>query len=198
MSRKWLLALPGGLALALLTGPSPADDGEGKATLDRAEAKKAADYLNRVRKEPAKFGKETGADLSNVKPRPALTWNAALAKAAEAKALDMADRGYFDHVTPEGVGMNVQINEAGYTLPASWVKDKRLNFFESIAAGSNTGAAAIRGLVRDKGTAGAGHRKHLLGMSDFYAGCTDIGVGFARNPRSKYRSYICILVARKK
>ena len=173
------------------------DDKE-KATLDRDEARKAFEYLNKIRKEPRKFSQEIGVDLSDVKARPALTWNEVLAKVAEEKAQDMAQRDYFGHVTPEGLGINIQIHEAGYKLPKEWVKDKSQNFFESISAGTKTGIEAIKNLIVDKDQPTAPHRQHLLGMTDFYEQCTDIGIGFARNPKSKYRTYMSIIVARKK
>ncbi|HEV2948041.1 MAG TPA: CAP domain-containing protein [Gemmataceae bacterium] len=186
-----------GLAVAFLCFLSGFDDEE-KAALDRDEARKAFDYLNRIRKEPAKFSKEIGIDLENVKARPALKWNGILAKVAEEKALDMANRDYFGHVTPEGRGINIQIHEAGYALPKDWLKEKDQNFFESISAGTNTGEEAIRNLIVDKDLAAAPHRNQLLGITDFYAECTDIGIGFARNPKSKYRTYMSIIIARKK
>jgi uncharacterized protein YkwD len=186
-----------GLAMALLCPLSGADDKE-KAALDRDEARKASDYLNRIRKEPAKFSKEIGIDLENVKARPALKWDAILAKVAEEKALDMANRDYFGHVTPEGLGINIQIHEAGYTLPKDWRKEKDQNFFESISAGTNTGEEAIRNLIVDKDLPAASHRKQLLGLTDFYSQCTDIGIGFARNPKSQYRTYMSIIIVRKK
>ena len=40
---------------------------------------------------------------------------------------------------------------------------------------------------------GAGH---LLGMTEFYAGCKDIGIGFAQSPNSKYKTYVSIIIAR--
>ena len=101
----------GCLTVALVCFLSGADEKE-KATPDRDEARKAFDYLNKIRKEPAKFSKEIGIDLSDVKARPALKWNDILAKVAEEKALDMANRDYFAHVTPEGLGINIQIHEA--------------------------------------------------------------------------------------
>jgi uncharacterized protein YkwD len=169
-----------------------------KAVLDREEARKAFDYLNQVRKEPAKFSKEIGVDLSEVQSRPALKWNDILAKVAEEKALDMANRDYFGHVTPEGLGINIQIHEAGYTLPKKWVKEKDQNFFESICAGNPTGVAAIQSLILDKDLPTALHRKALLGMTAFSAGCPDIGIGFARREGSKYGMYVSIVIARKK
>jgi uncharacterized protein YkwD len=185
------------LTVALLCSPTGAADQE-KATLDRDEARKAFDYLNKVRKEPAKFSKEIGIDLSDVKARPALKWNDILAKVAEEKALDMANRDYFSHVTPEGLGINLQIHEGGYQLSKDWVKDKGQNFFESISAGTHTGEEAIRNLIVDKDLPAASHRKQLLGMTDFYAACGDIGIGFAEQPKSKYRTYMSIIIARQK
>ena len=190
-------ALTVGLTVALVCFLSGADDKE-KAALDRDEARKAFEYLNRIRKEPAKFSKEIGINLENVKARPALKWNDILAKVAEEKALDMANRDYFGHVTPEGLGINIQIHEAGYTLPKDWLKEKDQNFFESISAGTNTAEEAIRNLIVDKDLPDSSHRKQLLGITDFYSECTDIGIGFARNPKSKYRTYMSIVIARKK
>ena len=171
---------------------------EEKATLDRDQAHKAFDYLNKIRKEPAKFSKEIGIDLSDVKSRSALKWNDILGKVAEEKAQDMANREYFGHVTPEGLGINIQIHEAGYQLPKEWIKSKDQNFFESISAGANSGEEAIRNLIVDKDLPEALHRKQLLGITEFYAACTDIGIGFARQPKSKYRTYLSIIIARKK
>src|SRR5262245_31854996 len=88
--------------------------GQDGPTVDRDEATKAFEYLNAARRGPPSFSKEMGADLSDVKARPALKWDAPLAKVAEEKALDMAKRRYFDHVNPDGLGINVLIHEAGY------------------------------------------------------------------------------------
>jgi len=198
MSPSCRVCLWMGLVVASNGFLSPADDEKDKATLDRAQAQQAFEYLNKVRKAPAQFNKEIGIDLSDVKARPALTWNNILAKVAEEKALDMARRDYFGHVTPEGLGINVQIHEAGYPLPKEWVKEKDQSFFESISAGTNTGVEAIRNLILDKDLPAALHRKQLLGITEFYAACSDIGIGFARNPKSKYRTYVSIIIARKK
>ena len=88
--------------------------------LERSEARKAFEYLNKVRKDPARFGKEIGVDLVDVNPRDALVWNDILARVAEEKALDMATRNYFGHVTPDGLGMNIKMHEAGYALLPDW------------------------------------------------------------------------------
>ena len=198
MKRACFLALQLGVLLAFLAGEVVGGQEKEAATLDRDEARKAFEYLNKVRKDPAKFSKEIGVDLSDVKPRKELKWHDVLAKVAEEKALDMANRDYFGHVTPEGLGINIQIHEAGYTLPKDWLKEKDQNFFESISAGTNTAEEAIRNLIVDKDLPDSSHRKQLLGITDFYSECADIGIGFARNPKSKYRTYMSIVIARKK
>src|SRR5262249_23557279 len=103
------------LALAL----AAAEEKEPAAKPDREEAKKAFEYLNKVRQAPGKFGKELGIDLGDVKPRRALVWNDTLAKVAEEKALDMARREDFDHVTPHGPGINIQNPQARYKPPSA-------------------------------------------------------------------------------
>ncbi len=112
--------------------------------------------------------------------------------------MDMATRNYFAHVNPEGFGMNIKIHEAGYELKDFQIKSKELNYFESIAAGSDpkyTGIAAVRQLILDKDTPSLGHRKHLLGLEELRAKHTDIGIGFANNPKSKHKNYVCFLIA---
>ena len=164
--------------------------------VDKAEAKKAFEYLNKIRANPAAYSKELGVDLSKVKAQPALKWNDTLAKVAEAKAMDMAKRAYFAHVDPEGKGINIMIHEAGYKLNPKWINDKSKNFFESLEGGSVTGELAIRHLVIDSPDQGFGHRKHLLGMEEFYASNKDVGIGFVLDPSGKYPGYMSIIIAK--
>ncbi|MCS7029678.1 MAG: CAP domain-containing protein [Bacteroidia bacterium] len=166
-------------------------------TINREEAKKAYEHLNLIRQNPAAHSQRLKADLNNVKPQPALKWNDTLAKVAENKAMDMAKRKYFDHVDPDGDGINIKIHKAGYKLPKSWIKDKKSNYFESIAAGIEGGPAVIDFLIIDKRTPSLGHRKHLLSMEEFYATCHDIGVGYVDNAQnSPYSTYICVIIAK--
>jgi len=164
----------------------------------RKEALAAFAYINAFRAEPAKFGKRLGLELSNVKPRPPLKWSPTLAKAAEQKALDMARRNYFSHQTPEGRGMNIIMHRMGYRLPKWAIEKKGQNFFESIGAGRKSGRAMVEMLIIDKGVKNLGHRSHLLGISDFHARGRDIGIGFAVNPQSKFKTYMCVLIAFQK
>lgn len=161
------------------------------------EARNGYEYLNSVRLNPSAYSNEIGTDLSYVKSRHKLVWNSNLQKAAEIKARDMANRNYFEHVDPEGYGMNYHINKNGYTLIPDFLKNKSDNFFESIAAGVGKGKDFIKMLILDKGfEQNPGHRKHLLGIDDFWANCYDIGIGIAYNPNSQYRYYACVLVAK--
>jgi uncharacterized protein YkwD len=171
--------------------------GDGNATVDKTEAQKAFELLNKVRSNPKAYNKEWSVNLSSAKEKPALKWNDTLAKVAEAKALDMAQHNYFNHVDEKGYGMNYYINKAGYKLNKDWLKNKSDNFFESISAGENSGEESIKDLIIDKNTPGLGHRNHLLGMNSFYANLTDIGIGFVRCSNGcTYQTYISVVIAR--
>src|SRR4051812_19170827 len=88
--------------------------------LIKEEAQQAFQLLNTIRSNPEKYSRELHLTSKlNITKAP-LRWNDTLAKVAEAKALDMARRNYFDHVNPEGLGINYFINQNGYTLNADW------------------------------------------------------------------------------
>ena len=168
------------------------------ASVDKEEAKKGFEYLNMVRQDPPAYSKQIGVDLSKLKKMPSLTWNDTLAKVAEAKALDMAKRKYFGHTDPDGNGMNIKIHKAGYKLPEDWMKSRQDNMFESISAGNPGCVEAIKNLILDKGVTPPNHRRHLLGLDPFWAECYDIGIGYATDPESQYKTYTCILIAKHK
>lgn len=187
------------VTLTLLLGVAP-EVGR-TARLDKGEARSAAEHLNRIRKNPGAFSKEIGVDLSGVTPRPPLAWNDTLAKVAEAKALDMATRNYTAHVDPDGRGINHYMHAAGYLLPKRMLRTPAQNSFESLQAGFTMtwkGRESVNNLVADTHTPNLGHRIHLLGMSDFNAAHTDIGVGVARRSSgSEYKTYVCFVIAHK-
>ena len=160
------------------------------------EEKKAFEYLNQIRTNPKNFSKEIGDDLSKVKPLSSLKWNDTLAKVAEEKAMDMAKRNYFGHVAPDGKGINILISEAGYKIPEEWFKSKSENYFESINAGTERGIGAIKELILDSYDSGKGHRKHLLGMNDFYSNLTDIGIGHVKAEGSQFSYYTVVIIAK--
>ena len=161
-----------------------------------SEIRSAVEYLNAIRSNPAAYSQEIGVDLSGIKARHPLRWNPTLAKAAQVKAQDMIDRNYFAHVDPDGCGMNIKLNEVGYTMCANFINDKSKNNFESLAAGHATGKESIKQLLYDGGANNdnAGHRVHLLAISDFWGNCYDIGIGFAKG--GYYRYYWCVIIAK--
>ncbi len=163
--------------------------------LNREEAQSAFNFLNRVRTDPQAHEKEYKF-LEDVKAMPALRWNDTLARVAEARALDMAKKNYFGHVDPDGYGVNYHMNKAGYSLPAEWLKDRGANYFESLGAGASSGINAIENLIIDANTPSLGHRRHLLGMTDWDASLVDIGIGYVTSDNSKFSSYACVIIAK--
>ncbi|THU35900.1 CAP domain-containing protein [Niastella caeni] len=162
----------------------------------KEEAQQAFQLLNTIRSNPEKYYKELHLNAKLTITKKALRWNDTLAKVAEAKALDMAKRNYFNHVNPDGYGINYFIQQSGYKLNADWLKDKKENFFESLATGHDSGTEAIKSLIIDAGDASKGHRDHLLGIGDWDASLYDIGIGFVKCDGGKYQSYTCIIIAK--
>ena len=164
---------------------------------DRREAKKAFEYLNDFRSNPDRYARDLGISrLKNV-TRTRLVWNDRLAKVAEARAYDMAKRNYFDHVDPDGYGPNYHIHQGGYNLNPDWLKKRRDNSFESIGANHETAVDVIKSFIIGKGSPGFMHRKHVLGMTDWYGSLKDIGIGFVRVPKgSTYKTYMVVLIAK--
>ena len=168
-----------------------------KAYIDRKESMLAFDLLNKIRQSPEQYYSELKLYWALPITNSRLVWNDTLATAAEHKALDMAKRGYYAHVDPDGYGMNDHINRSGYKLIPSFLADKAANNFESIAAGFRTGEDAIRGLILDKNVPRMGHRNHLLGIGKWNESLVDIGIGFARcDTGCKDKSYISVLIAK--
>ena len=162
----------------------------------RREEQRAFDYLNQVRSEPSAFSREIGVDLTKVKPRPPLRWSDVLATSAQRRADDMALRNYFGHVDPNGLGPNEIARRMGYVFPNWWPAAAGANNIESIEAGLAGGVEAVRSLLQDNGARTAGHRMHLLGMTDFYASHQEIGIGFSFSPQSDYKYYLVIHTGR--
>lgn len=169
----------------------------GNVIIDKEEARKAFNFLNDIRTNPAKYYGEFDFLKTTEVKKTRLSWNDTLAKVAEAKAFDMANRNYYGHVDPEGFGINYFINKSGYRLNSKWLQEKSENYFESIAAGSAGGEQVIRTFIIDKGVPSLGHRNHLLGVGDWNASLVDIGIGFAkRESGSTYKTYICVVIAK--
>lgn len=162
----------------------------------KEEAQQAFQLINNIRSNPEKYYKELHLNAKLRITKTPLRWNDTLARVAEAKALDMAKRNFFNHVNPDGYGINHFINQSGYKLNSDWLKDKKENFFESIGSGHDSGMEAVKSLIIDEGDATKGHRNHLLGITDWDASLYDIGIGFVKNDGGDYQSYICIIIAK--
>ncbi|NQD70504.1 CAP domain-containing protein [Sphingobacterium shayense] len=169
-----------------------------KISIDKREAKQAFAYLNAARSNPKRVMRDLGVrfnakDVSNTQ----LRWNAELAEAAERRAKDMAQRDYFDHTTPEGIGPNHFINQAGYRLNPDWLRKRSANNFESIAANQPTAVDGIKAFIIGLGSPGYMHRKHVLGMDSWNGSLRDIGIGFVRVPSgARYKTYLCVIIAK--
>jgi hypothetical protein len=130
------------------------------------------------------------ADRLKSSARPFIEIDPILTKVARQRAADMANRGYFDHVDPDGHGPNWHVRAAGYQLPEYWGTDAKTNYVESIAAGQTSADEAWSGWMDS-----AGHRKHLMAESDFYKSETSVGVGYYESPGSEYGSYWVVISA---
>jgi uncharacterized protein YkwD len=95
-----------------------------------------------------------------------LSVDALLVRAARAHALDMVERGYFDHVSPDGLTPFDRIREAGFRGCA---------MAENIAAGQETAARVVAGW-RDS----PGHCANML-----ESGLERIGVGYQPAPNQE-------------
>jgi len=167
--------------------------------INKEEAQKAYILLNKVRLNQQDYYRDFQFEKNLSVTKKLLVWNDTLAKVAEARAYDMANRNYFSHVNPDGYGVNYYINKSGYSLNRDWLKTKNLNYFESLAAGSIDGEDAIRQLIIDEDDAKNGyrHRIHLLGLDEWSSSLTDIGIGFvSRESGSEYQTYICVIIAK--
>ena len=119
-----------------------------------------------------------------------LTHDERLANAAMIHALDMAERNYFNHVTPEGLTANERAKAAGFPLGLG-----KGNNIESIAA-HDSGPTAKPEVVHAALMRSDAHRQHLVG--DGWFGTLDrIGVGYAYNEASDHKYYYVVLIAKE-
>lgn len=104
------------------------------------------------------------------RPAPTLKWNNQLATAATAHAQDMATHNYFEHTDRLGQTVVQRTKRAGY--PSEFVG-------ENLGAGYPTANAALRGWL-----ASTSHCDNLM-----YPYYTEVGIGFAYNPKSRWGRY---------
>ncbi len=118
--------------------------------------------------------------------RSSLTCNPILTEVARTHAQDMATRGYFSSTSPEGVGPNARVRQAGYLLPAYYSTDQTANNIESIFAGY---ASA------DKIWAAAIGNAQMYGTDDFWSNQTEFGIGYYADPNSPFGHYWVVVTA---
>lgn len=114
--------------------------------------------------------------------------NGLLNIAAQMHARDMAQRNYFDHVSPDGEWPNFRVRSVHYHLPDDWPNNK--NYVESICAGQPNAEEAWNAWMHSES-----HRTHLLGLTDFFAAQTNVGIGYALKSDSTYQHYWVIVTA---
>lgn len=165
-------------------------------TINRVEAEKAFDRLQRIRSNPTAYAESLQFPKTISASKLTLRWNDTLARVAEQKALDMAKRQYFSHTDPDGYGINYYIHKAGYTLNEEWLDKKENNNFESLAMNALNGEDGINILITDAGVPSKGHRIHLLGLNNWFDSCTDVGIGFVQDNDSENITYMCVIIAK--
>lgn len=191
--RNGLAIISVSIFLFLMSYASVFDTGR----LDREEAMEMFNYLQSLRQK--KTAKSDPLNKYVKSKKPLLIWNDTLAKVAEARALDLAEKNYFDHIDKKGYGVNYYIEKAGYSLEKEWLNDRSNNFFESLEAGHENAHDVIETLIIDKGIPSKGHRKHLLGLDDWNEKNHDIGIAFYRvgeDSKADYSTYTVIIIAR--
>ncbi|MES2438985.1 MAG: CAP domain-containing protein [Verrucomicrobiota bacterium] len=122
--------------------------------------------------------------------RPTMKLDPILCLVARQRAADMARRGYFDHVNPDGHGANYLVRRAGFLLPAEYDSSRSGNNIESI--GMSTGSPRQIAALWLKSPA---HRVHVLGELGFYEQQTAVGVGIVRSSRPPHFKYHVFLSA---
>lgn len=122
--------------------------------------------------------------------RDVIHCNPILARVARARAADMATRGYFNHVNPDGHGPNYMVSEVGYELPSWYDHHDEANNLESIGGGYTTPDTVWAAWMDSPN-----HRVHLLGGNSFYADQHEVGVGYVNDPNSSFGQYWVVITA---
>jgi len=193
-----IITVFGFLALCLTLLPSFISNPEKGVYIDKVQAQKAFELLNKIRQDPNSYTERYEVSLKGISPRPKLQWNDSLAAVAERKAMNMAFKGYFDDVDPDGYGINYYVNKA-YPISDDQLKNKKQSNLEAIEGGAPSGELAIKNIVIDKAHRGLDGRKLLLGEGDLNSSLTEVGIGYVHGTGStKYWSFTCVVIAKKK
>lgn len=111
-----------------------------------------------------------------------------LCAAARSHALDMVTRGFYSHVSPEGIGPNERAKRAGFPLPNWYHQHLDANNIESYYYGSgswNSPEKAFHWFMNSPM-----HKPQILAGSSFAAAQTMVGIGFAVNPRTGVGGFV--------
>ena len=121
-----------------------------------------------------------------------LTHDPILDQVANEKAKDMAIRGYFDHINPEGIGANYLVISAGFNLPLYYDRSKFANNIESLANGTANAQETFNALLESPE-----HKVHILGQHKFYAKQDRYGIGYYYAPRNPQKHFWVILTSER-
>lgn len=124
--------------------------------------------------------------------RKQMVWDALLAEAALYKCVAQAEYGWDGHVSPTGEGPNDMVRRFGYNLPNNYAGGDA-NYIESLMLGGDGSVGHPKFGAWPVWMASDAHRKHILGLSDFYASQTHVGVGMCHREESVHKYYWCIL-----
>lgn len=141
--------------------------------------------LNDARADPGVYGSQIGLDLSGVAPSQPLAWSTQLVQTARGHALDMSNRGFFGHVTPDGAGVAQRLDLANIAYTS---------YGESLAGGTAQPGPveALNALLVDANVAGLEHRQHLLAIDDIFKDQTQVGIGVVQNGSGPLKNYYAI------
>lgn len=99
-----------------------------------------------------------------------LTWNPALAAAAQRHADDMAANNFFGHTSSNGASFVTRIRQAGYRYRLA---------AENLAGGQGSAEEVVQAWMSSPG-----HRANILNCR-----LREIGIGFGYNSNSDYSTY---------
>lgn len=113
-----------------------------------------------------------------------------LMKVALEKALDMAQRNYYDHVSPEGIGANTLVRNEGYELPDNYDQNLSGNNIESLMNSTDSANEVWQAWLDSPG-----HRMHVLGEHPEFKKQIHYGIGYAENLNSVHQHFWVLLSA---
>ncbi len=124
--------------------------------------------------------------------RKEMHWNTVLERAAVERLKDQAENRWDGHVHPSGQGANDWVRSFDYKLP-SYYGTGEDNSVESLGYGGNGTIEQMWETWMNS----EHHRTHILGLNSFFAGQTQVGIGYFYLKESEHKYYWCILTAPK-